>query len=190
MKKVISVIFTALIVMVLIAGCGKNNGSNGNGSIAPDLNPDTSNTQQQPIYVPNPESGLRLPDDITTKPPAVPSLPPDLGIVKPDDGGDIINIVVPPPDDNTPQVSICPQLAPVSPDFCPDGVLMCGGLDEHGCQTPPSCVFPERIWQPDEFCPDGVIIPGPTDINGCYSPPSCVYPIATVPSVAVPPIMK
>lgn len=34
----------------------------------------------------------------------------------------------------------CPQLAPVSPDFCPNGKIEFGGVNADGCQLPPKCV--------------------------------------------------
>jgi hypothetical protein len=33
----------------------------------------------------------------------------------------------------------CPQLMPVSPDFCSDGEIISGGVDERGCQLAPTC---------------------------------------------------
>ncbi len=34
----------------------------------------------------------------------------------------------------------CPQFVPPSPDFCKDGTIVQGEVDECGCQTHPSCV--------------------------------------------------
>ncbi|MCX6785420.1 MAG: hypothetical protein NTZ18_01040 [Candidatus Komeilibacteria bacterium] len=33
----------------------------------------------------------------------------------------------------------CPQPAPTAPDFCSDGKIVSGGVDEHGCQLAPTC---------------------------------------------------
>lgn len=38
----------------------------------------------------------------------------------------------------------CPQLAPVGPNFCPNGSTVDGGKDTNGCQLPPKC---EEAWQ-------------------------------------------
>ncbi|MDD3263166.1 MAG: DUF333 domain-containing protein [Candidatus Absconditabacteria bacterium] len=34
----------------------------------------------------------------------------------------------------------CPQYAPPSSDFCPNGIIQDQGTDENGCQLPPVCV--------------------------------------------------
>lgn len=34
----------------------------------------------------------------------------------------------------------CPLLAPVGPNFCPNGKVEGGGIDTKGCQLPPKCV--------------------------------------------------
>ena len=44
----------------------------------------------------------------------------------------------------TPALS-CPQLAPVGPNFCPNGVVVSGGLDANGCQLPPKCVVSQTM---------------------------------------------
>jgi len=34
----------------------------------------------------------------------------------------------------------CPQFMPPGPNFCPDGIIVQGDVDDCGCQGPPQCV--------------------------------------------------
>jgi len=37
--------------------------------------------------------------------------------------------------------TICPQIAPTSPDWCINGTIILRGLDSNGCQLPPTCII-------------------------------------------------
>ena len=59
----------------------------------------------------------------------------------------------------------CPQYAPQSPEFCPEGIIISGGTDECGCNMPPICQENYRTCHVDEDC-----IPIPSE---CH-PQTCI----------------
>jgi len=42
----------------------------------------------------------------------------------------------------------CPKLMPHSPDFCKNGVIVPGAINECGCQLPPTCDLTSAKWKP------------------------------------------
>jgi|GEM_PF-2924931 len=61
---------------------------------------------------------------------------------------------------------VCPQYQAPSPDFCRDGTLVSGGIDQCGCQLPPACL-PHLCWNQVISCNDGYCWP-----NGCQGVPT------------------
>ncbi|MBS3068978.1 hypothetical protein J4441_01285 [Candidatus Micrarchaeota archaeon] len=35
----------------------------------------------------------------------------------------------------------CPQIMPPSPNFCENGTIVSGGIDDNGCELAPACIF-------------------------------------------------
>jgi len=51
----------------------------------------------------------------------------------------------------------CPQLAPASPDFCKDGTILSGGVDDCGCTLAPKCE-PVACTMDAKLCADGTAV--------------------------------
>jgi putative hemolysin len=51
-------------------------------------------------------------------------------------------------------VKDCPQIMPPGPNFCPDGKIVAGDVDDNGCQGPPKCE-PVACTMEAKICPDG-----------------------------------
>jgi len=60
---------------------------------------------------------------------------------------------------------VCPQYHPPSPDFCRDGTLISGEIDQCGCQLPPVCL-PHLCWNQVTSCNNGYCWP-----NSCQGVP-------------------
>jgi len=67
--------------------------------------------------------------------------------------------------DNTGNI-VCPQYHSPSPDFCRDGTLISRGIDQCGCQLPPTCL-PHLCWNQVIPCNDSFCWP-----NGCQGDPN------------------
>lgn len=52
-----------------------------------------------------------------------------------------------PANPTTAKCGSCPQLSPPSPDFCQDGTIVSGAINECGCQSPPKCVRIPQDWK-------------------------------------------
>ncbi|MFH1510210.1 MAG: DUF333 domain-containing protein, partial [Candidatus Woesearchaeota archaeon] len=48
----------------------------------------------------------------------------------------------------------CPMFSPPAPDFCKDGRIVAGEIDDCGCQMPPNCE-PVACILDAKVCPDG-----------------------------------
>lgn len=63
---------------------------------------------------------------------------------------------------------VCPQYHSPSPDFCREGTLIFGGVDDCGCQLPPTCL-PYLCWNQVTSCNDSFCWP-----NGCQGVPTAM----------------
>lgn len=69
--------------------------------------------------------------------------------------------------DNTGNI-ICPQYQPAHPDTCREGTLISRGINQCGCQLPPTCL-PHLCWNQVTSCNDGYCWP-----NGCQGVPTAM----------------